>query len=153
MIAIEIPGRTALALEILLLDVNGTLSNRGALLDGVEERIAALREHIEPRLLTADTFGTLDSIVERLSVHADTVASGDEKLAVLAELGPERCAAIGNGTNDAKMLAGAALGIAVLGPEGCSSGALAACDLLCSSVLEALDLLRDPRALAASLRT
>jgi P-type E1-E2 ATPase len=149
---IEIPGGAPLALEFLLLDVNGTLSDRGELIDGVAERLAALREHLEPRLLSADTFGTLDSIAEQLSLPAQSAASAEEKLAVLSDLGADRCAAIGNGSNDRALLAKAALGIAVVGPEGCSAAALAACDIACRSILDALDLLSEPRALAATLR-
>lgn len=152
MLRLEIPGRDPLALELLLLDVNGTLSNRGTLLDGAAERLGALRDRLELRLLSADTFGTLDEIADRLAAPARTAASAEEKVTILRKLGPHRCAAIGNGSNDAPMLAEAALGIAVIGPEGASGAALAACDLVCRSILEALDLLLEPRTLAATLR-
>ena len=59
---------------------------------------------------------------------------------------------IGNGANDALVLEAAALGIVVLGPEGASSRALRAADIVCSAVTDALDLLLDPTALAATLR-
>jgi len=58
--------------------------------------------------------------------------------------GAGRSAAVGNGANDAEMLAAAALGIAVIGPEGASTAALMAADLVCGSVTDALDLLADP---------
>jgi P-type E1-E2 ATPase len=151
-IVLDIPGRTRFELDFLLLDVNGTLSNRGELIDGVTERLTALREQLDPRLLSADTFGTLDTIAEQLALTAQTAASAEDKLAVLNGLGADRCVAIGNGSNDREMLAEAALGIAIIGPEGCSAAALAACDVACRSILDALDLLRDPRALAATLR-
>jgi len=149
---IAIPGREPLELSFLLLDVNGTLSERGALLPGVAERLETLRDRLEPRLLSADTFGTLPSIADRLDVPALPTATAGEKLSVLRELGPERCIVIGNGTNDASLLAAAAVGIAVIGPEGASAAALSAADLVCTSVLDALDLLAEPRALAATLR-
>ena len=149
---IAIPGREPLELSFLLLDVNGTLSERGALLPGVAERLETLRDRLEPRLLSADTFGTLPSIADQLDVPALTTATAGEKLSVLRELGPERCIAIGNGSNDASLLAAAAVGIAVIGPEGASAAALSAADLVCASVLDALDLLAEPRALAATLR-
>lgn len=151
-VVIDIPGRGRLELDFLLLDVNGTLSDRGELIVGVTERLTALREQLEPRLLSADTFGTLDTIAEQLDLPAQTATSAEDKLAVLNELGADRCVAIGNGSNDREMLAEAALGIAIVGPEGCSARALAACDLACRSILDALDLLREPRALAATLR-
>lgn len=152
-ILLELPDRSPLTLEFLLLDVNGTLSDCGELIDGVAESLAALREQLEPHLLSADTFGTLATIADQLSIPAQTAASAQEKLAVVNDLGADRCVAIGNGSNDREMLGAAALGIAILGPEGCSAEALAACDLACGSIIHALGLLREPRALAATLRT
>jgi soluble P-type ATPase len=149
---VEAPGRPALELDFLLLDVNGTLADRGTVLAGVEERIAALADELEPRLLSADTFGSLGEVAARLGAQAQAVEGGEEKLRVVRELGAERCAAIGNGANDALMLGEAALGIAVVGPEGAAGATLAAADVVCGSILAALDLLREPRALAATLR-
>jgi soluble P-type ATPase len=71
---------------------------------------------------------------------------------VLESLGAARSAVIGNGANDADVLAAAALGIAIIGPEGASALALSAADLVCHSITAALDLLADPRALTATLR-
>jgi P-type E1-E2 ATPase len=149
---VEVPGRQALELEFLLLDVNGTLSDRGELLEGIAERLQVLGERLELRLLSADTFGTLAEVAARLSAQAQPVTGGEEKLRVVRELGAERCAAIGNGANDALMLREAGLGLAVLGPEGASSAAVAAADVVCGSILVALDLLLEPQALAATLR-
>jgi soluble P-type ATPase len=151
-LTIEIPGRGLFDLRFLLLDVNGTLSDRGELLPGVAERLDELRDLLEPRLLSADTFGTLASIADQLAVPAQRAASGEEKLSVLRELGPMHCVVLGNGSNDASILAEAALGIAVIGPEGASAAAVSAADVICASVLDALDLLAEPRALAATLR-
>ena len=151
-VVVDIPGQDKLTLEFLLLDVNGTLSDRGILIEGVAERLAELRERIEPRLLSADTFGSLDEIAARLDLDSQQASSADEKVRILRDLGARRCVAIGNGRNDAGMLAEAALGIAVVGPEGASAEAVAAADVVCRSILEALDLLAEPRALAATLR-
>lgn len=153
MIKLQIPGEEPLVLEFLLLDVNGTLSNRGDLIEGVRERLSGLQALLKPLLLSADTFGSLEEIAAGLSIEARRAASSEEKVAVLHALGAGRCVAVGNGRNDAGILAEAALGIAVIGPEGASSEALAAADLTCRSVLEALDLLIEPRALIATLRS
>jgi len=149
---LNIPGREPLGLQYLLLDANGTLSDRGELIDGVEERLGRLAGTLEPRLLSADTFGTLEAIAERLAVEATIAPDQDAKLAFVRHLGFDRCVAIGNGANDAAMLAAAALGIVVIGPEGAAGPAVAAADLICRSILDALDLLLEPRALAATLR-
>jgi soluble P-type ATPase len=50
------------------------------------------------------------------------------------------------------MLREAALGIAVIGPEGAAATAIAAADVVCRSIGEALELLLDDQALAATLR-
>ena len=149
---IAIPDRPVLELEHLLLDVNGTLTDRGQLIDGVVERMRRVSETLEAHLLSADTFGSLADVASTLGVRSTTVLDGEEKLAFVRELGPERCAAIGNGANDAKMLAEAALGIAVIGAEGAAATAIQAADVVCASIGAALDLLLDDQALAATLR-
>jgi soluble P-type ATPase len=150
---IAIPGRPSLELEHLLLDVNGTLTDRGELIDGVADKLGRLGETLEAHLLSADTFGSLADVASALGVRSTTVLDGEEKLAFVRELGPERCAAIGNGANDARMLGEAALGIAVIGGEGAATAAIQAADVVCASIGAALDLLLDELALAASLRT
>jgi soluble P-type ATPase len=151
-LSIPIPGRAELRLEHLILDVNGTLTNRGDLLDGVEARLARLRGTLEIQLVSADTFGTLGAIADRLTVAAVRAGSGEDKVRVLDDLGRDRCAVIGNGANDALALEAAALGVAVIGPEGASAAALRSADVVCASTADALDLLIDPVALSATLR-
>jgi soluble P-type ATPase len=151
-IEIQIPGGGQLSLTHLLLDVNGTLSNRGVLLDGVESRVRLLSQHLEVHLLSADTFGTAEQTARRIGASFRRVIDGREKVNHADHLGPAKCAAIGNGSNDALMLERCALGIAVLGPEGTSADTLRSADVVCRSIEEALELLLSPRALVASLR-
>ncbi len=151
-VRVEIPGREPLALEHLLLDVNGTLTDRGVLVEGVAERLRAVGKELRIHLLSADTFGTLADVAASLGAQARRVESGEDKLHVVRELGSERCAAIGNGANDAAMLEAAALGVAVVGPEGAAAAAVHAADVVCGSIVHALELLLDERALRATLR-
>ena len=151
-IEVVIPGRGPLQLEHVMFDVNGTLTDRGQLLDGIAEALGRLRVEAELLLVSADTFGTLAGIGSSLGVGTRTVQTGDDKLRLVEELGAERTAVIGNGTNDARALAAAALGIAVLGPEGTSAEAVRAADVLCRSAVEAIELLLDDRTLIATLR-
>jgi P-type E1-E2 ATPase len=148
----EIPGAAAIELEHLVLDVNGTLTHRGDLIPGVAERIAPLRQRVVVHLLSADTRGQLGEVAERLAVPAQAVSRGDEKRAFVARVGADRCCAVGNGLNDAPMLRAARLGIAIIGPEGASSAALAAAEVVCATITAALDLLLDPVTLASTLR-
>jgi soluble P-type ATPase len=151
-LTIDIPGRPLLEIEHLLLDLNGTLTDRGGLIDGVAERLPRIERQLTLHALCADTFGTLDELASELHISAHRISSGTEKQQFLEALGPQRWAAIGNGTNDASMLRATALGIAVIGPEGASVAALTAADVVCRSILEALDLLLDERAVVATLR-
>jgi soluble P-type ATPase len=148
----EIPGGGTLAIEHLLLDINGTLTDRGDLLPAVGKRIGRLRRSAGVHLLSADTFGTLDGLARSLGVEGVRISTGPEKQGFARQLGSGSCAAIGNGRNDTEMLAEVALGIAVLGPEGLSRAALTVADVICPSIQSALDLLVDPQALAATLR-
>jgi P-type E1-E2 ATPase len=156
LLEVDVPGWRRLRLDELVLDVNGTLTSDGVLLPGTRERVAAVRSILEVRLLSADTFGRLDSIAAELGVTAQRLASGEpealQKARVVQELGAERTIAIGNGANDVGMLEEGALGIAVLGPEGLAVPALLAADVLVASIEDALDLLLNPRRLIATLR-
>lgn len=163
MLTIPIAGRAPLVLEHLACDFNGTLAYDGALLAGVAERLAALGGALTVHILTAGTHGGIDAARAELDAaftsaglasgpNWQMVGTGSEKADYLAALGPERVAAIGNGTNDAPMLYLAALGVAVLGPEGLARAAAEAADALSPSITAALDLLVYPKRLEATLR-
>jgi len=148
----EIPGARTIELSDLMVDVNGTLTNRGEVIDGVQPRIEKLRSQCSIHLVSADTFGTLDELATALGVSATRVSDGHEKRTFVNRCGASTCGVIGNGLNDALALRVAALGVVVLGPEGASPRSLEAADLVCASIIDALDLLADPRALSATIR-
>ena len=74
------------------------------------------------------------------------------KRAFLETCGADTAVVIGNGRNDEALMAGAALSIVVIGDEGCVPGTLAAADVVCANVRDALDLLIVPTRLVATLR-
>jgi P-type E1-E2 ATPase len=152
MLHVRVPGGADLALEHLVLDVNGTLTNRGEVIDGVAEALARLREDLRLHVLSADSFGTAEQVADHLEATFRRIKTGEDKRAHVEALGAERCIALGNGRNDVPMLRAAALGIAVVGPEGASGAALAVADVATRSIGEALTLLADPTALTATLR-
>ncbi len=155
MLTIEIPGYGCLALEHLALDLNGTVALDGEVLPGVAERLAALSPHLQIHLLTADTRGRGASTATALGISLHRLTPGDEaaqKRAFVKSLGAKRVAAVGNGANDAEMLAVAALGVAVLGPEGLARAAWRNADLVVPDINAALDLLLHLQRLIATLR-
>jgi len=156
MIELNIPGFGDLSLEHLVLDYNGTLALDGKLLPGVPEVLGALEPELSIHIVTADTFGLAAKQLQRLPGEL-TILPGENqqeaKLEFIRKLGPRSVVAIGNGRNDAKMLAEAAIGITVIQREGASASALANSDIVTNSFWEALELLRNPRRIVATLRS
>jgi soluble P-type ATPase len=151
-IVVELPGAAALVLDHLLLDINGTLTRDGRLLDGAAEAFAGLHGPVSVRPLSADSFGTAQATADELGAQLEHISHGHAKRICAERLGAGRCAAIGNGRNDVGMLSAVALGIAVIGPEGAALQAVAAADVICTSVLDALALLHEPARMTATLR-
>jgi len=155
MIKLEIPGEGELVLDHLVLDVNGTLSIDGHLLPGIADLLSSLRDHLTIHLLTADTHGKQAEIDQPLGLKAIRVKSGEEKIqkaAYLKEIGPEHTAAIGQGANDAFMLAEARIGVCILSKEGTAVDTLLSADLAVPDTKSALNLFLHPARLIASLR-
>lgn len=154
-IEIEVPGRGTYRLNHLVLDVNGTIALDGQLIEGVDQRLQALRHSIEVHMLTADTRGQQQVIDTHLGVEATRITPENEaaqKASFVRELGGKGVCTIGNGANDAQMLREAELAIAVLGEEGLATETLSAADVVVPHVNAALDLLLNPLRLVATLR-
>jgi P-type E1-E2 ATPase len=156
MIELHIPGRGILELHYAVFDVNGTLAVDGQLIAGVEPLIDQLRGKLEVRLLTADTHGKQAEIDGQLRLTADRLKPGgrerEQKAAYVRALGAQQVVALGNGANDVDMLNTAALGIAVIGPEGTAYEVLAAADVVTHHIFDAIGLLLSPTRLIATLR-
>ncbi|MBN1629995.1 MAG: ATPase P [Thermoleophilia bacterium] len=150
-----IPGRGTYDIGHLVLDMNGTLGLDGELIEGVAERLGRLGGDPRPVMITADTHGGAARAKDALGLETVIIAKGEEaeqKLQFLRELGPESAIAIGNGANDTFMLKESAVGICVVGPEGASTSALLAADIVVTGICDALDLVLHPQRLVATLR-
>jgi P-type E1-E2 ATPase len=152
MLLVSIPGQPPLELRHLILDANGTISERGVLIEGVAERLARLAAAIEVHVASADTFGTAEALAASVGASFERVADGGDKERLVRRLEGNGVVAIGNGRNDVAMFRAARLSIAVIGPEGAAGAALAAADVVCRGIADGLDLLLDQRALVATLR-
>ncbi len=168
MIPIERPGLNPLEIEYILLDFDGTLAIDRRVHPKAKDKINLLskRTHIyifvnppTPPFNKGGEGGILakELIEERLrKVKAEIIylAEGDSsrrKLNLLRELGPTRCAAIGNGMDDAAIMQEAGIGICVIGREGTSGGAVKNADLVFTDILDALDFLLKPLRQRATL--
>jgi soluble P-type ATPase len=156
MIEIAIPGYRNLQFKHLVLDYNGTLAVDGELLPGVKDALRGLAEELQIHILTADTFGKVRSRVEGVPCELSIlpVESQDTgKLDYVKSLGAEHTVCVGNGRNDRLMLKEAALGVAVILEEGAAVETLVEADIVCTTILSALELLTNPLRLTATLRS
>jgi P-type E1-E2 ATPase len=155
MFTVDIPGRERLEIAHLVLDLNGTLAADGAVAATVVERLQALSRIVQVHVVTADTFGTAARL-QGLGVHVQVLPPGDQveaKAALVRTLGASQTIAIGNGSNDEGMVREAAVGIAIVGPEGAHARTVLAADVVVGRIEDALDLLLIPKRLIATLRT
>jgi P-type E1-E2 ATPase len=151
----EIPGYGLLTLEHLVLDYNGTLAVDGEMLPGVKTILKTLSGQLSIHVVTADTFGKAANGLVGVDCRLTVLKAGNQdqaKVDFVNQLGADRTVCIGNGRNDARMLAAAALGIAVILDEGASMVSLNAADIVCTSIVSALELFMNPMRLTATLR-
>lgn len=150
----DIPGLGELEIKTIILDLNGTISVGGQIVDGVKERLEKLKKaRFRLVLFTGNTRGDASMIAEELSVEWMFAGDSLTKKNLSDELDPATCASIGNGLIDRELMQNVALGVAVLQAEGVHVKTLYACDLVIPSVNDALDLFIDSNRLIASLRS
>lgn len=155
MIEILIPGYKTFRFQHLVLDVNGTIAKDGHLIDGTKELLAELRSRLDIHLITADTHGNQEAINRQLALAAIQIPAQNQaqaKADYVEALGADKIVAMGNGANDAAMIERAALGIAILGPEGAAGITLQKADVVVTDIRSALELLLYPKRLIATLR-
>jgi P-type E1-E2 ATPase len=155
MIDLTIPGTGNVQITHLVMDVNGTLALDGSLMDGMPRAIASLMNILDVHLITADTHGKQDNIDKLLGLKAIRLQSGGEaeqKSRYIQSLGSIHCAAIGQGANDALMLAEAWLGIAIFSPEGLCGDTMKSARIVMPDIFSAFSLLENPQRIVATLR-
>jgi soluble P-type ATPase len=152
---IAIPGREPIELNHLVLDFNGTLAVDGVLIDGVRFLLQNLSAQLHVHVITADTFGSVDLAMEGIACQVYVIDPYDQdkqKEGYVNNLGRNHVIAIGNGRNDILMLQTAAIGIALIQKEGAYAPLITIADVLCLSIVDALELLLNPLRLKATLR-
>lgn len=156
MIEVKVPGYKTVKLNYMVLDYNGTLSCDGEVIQGVKKRLSTLSEQLSVHVITADTFGKVESRLKDVPCEITVLPLENQDLAKLEyikELGADRTVCIGNGRNDRLMLKAAALGIAVVLEEGAAVETVMDADVVFTSINSALDLLGNPLRLTATLRS
>jgi len=146
----QIPNYGEIRAQSILFDLNGTLGESGKVGEEVKHLLERLADKYTVVVLSADTFGTLEEEFRELPVRIERVSSGAEKAEIAR--GYEPYIAVGNGNNDVAMLEGAELAFCVIGPEGATTDALLASDVVVRDVKDAIAMLLDEKKLIATLR-
>ena len=155
MLKINIPGREEMTLSHLILDYNGTIAEDGLIIESIRPRLAQLSESLSIYVITADTHGTAAQRCAGLPLQVltfPTTQVGEIKATEARKLSGG-VVTIGNGFNDIQMSDAADLSICVMGKEGCCGALLSHCDVVVTSIDDALDLLIKTDRLRATLRT
>jgi soluble P-type ATPase len=155
MLEVDIPGFGLVKLEYLVSDFTGTLSVDGRFVQGIKGKLLRISEYLKLVILTADTFGKAKQEFQGINCDIHILKGKNldiQKEEYIKNLGAERVVALGNGKNDRRMAKTARLGIAITGREGCAVDTLIAADIHMRSIMEALDLLLNPKRCKATLR-
>jgi soluble P-type ATPase len=155
MITIDIPGYKKIEAEHLVLDYNGTLAIDGTLITGVREILNSLAADVKIHIITANTFGKITENLVDIDCNLVIIHNNNQQLQkakFISDLGENAVIAIGNGMNDALMLKNAALGIVVIQKEGAAVKSLENADIVCNNIIDALELLKNPLRIIATLR-
>ena len=75
----EIPGAQELAIDKIILHLNGTMTVGGILVDGVKERIEKLKDQFTFYVFSGDTRGNGKRIADELGITLIKTGSGEEK--------------------------------------------------------------------------
>ena len=155
MLTIKIPGREELNLSHLILDYNGTIAEDGEIIESIRPRLAELSKVLTICVITADTHGPAATKCEGLPLQVLTFPTTE--VGAIKAQEARKCTGgvitIGNGFNDIQMSDAADLSICVMGKEGCCGALLMHCDIVVTSIDDALDLLLKTGRLRATLRT
>lgn len=150
---LSIPHSDEIELLTLILDLNGTLAVKGVVVNGVLERLEALKKKgLEIYLFSGDTRGNAKKIAEELGINLVIAGTGEEKRIAALNLHPDTCVTIGNGLIDVPLFQTVKLSIATLQAEGVHMECAREADILVPSIIDALDLLIDENSLIATLR-
>lgn len=156
MIEYNIPGHKNIRAEFLVLDYNGTIAVDGVLLPGVPDMLSRIAVGLDIHVVTADTFGKAGVQLEDSACRLSILEPGGQdvqKCRYISALGSDKVIAIGNGRNDSLMLKEAAIGITVIQAEGAAAVTVMNADIVCTSVMDAFEIILNPLRMTATLRS
>lgn len=155
MIEVDIPGRKKLLIENIVFDYNGTIAVDGILPEDIKESLMKIRENLNVYIITADTYGNVVNQCKELPIEVETFTEGNAtvyKRKFVEKIGAEYTIAVGNGFNDAEMFKVSALSVAVIGEEGCCTGALINSHIVVKDIRDVFSMIMKRDRMRATLR-
>lgn len=152
---INVPGRNNLEIRNVVFDYNGTLAVDGVMSEYVKEMLTTISQHLNIYIITADTYGNVRTQCKCLPVNIETFPEGNAtiyKKKFVEKIGEKYTLAVGNGLNDVEMLKKAALSVAILGEEGCSSQAIINSHITCKDIKDVFNMILKKDRIRATLR-
>ncbi|MDB5183117.1 MAG: haloacid dehalogenase [Candidatus Saccharibacteria bacterium] len=148
-----VPGHEDFYIETIILDLNGTLSIAGKLVDGVHERLNGLKARgFNIVFFTGNTRNDADALANELGIEWKLAKTAEEKRNLAQDMNPETCVSIGNGLIDIELMKIVKLSIVTMQAEGVHVQTLLNSDIIVPTILDALDLFLDEQRLIATLR-
>ncbi|GAX87064.1 conserved hypothetical protein [Lebetimonas natsushimae] len=150
---LEIQNVGTIEIKNIVLDFNGTIAKDGRVYEEIKDKIIKLAKNFDIYVLTSDTHGNAKKELSELPVKLQILKTSnhtEEKKEFVENL--KNTFAVGNGSNDSLMLKVADIGVCVINDEGVSSKSIINCDILCKSIIDALNLLEYPKRIVATLR-
>jgi P-type E1-E2 ATPase len=154
MISIERAGQNNLEIEFILLDFEGTLASDRRVHPKAKDKINLLSKRTKIYILTGVEKETVENVLRKVKaeiIYLTGERNSQQKLDLLRQLGPAKTVVIGNGLDDAPMIAEAGLGICILGKEGASAEVMMKSDIVVTNIIDALDFLLKPLRQKATL--
>ncbi len=149
----NVTGVGEIEINTIVLDLNGTLSVKGEIVEGAKERIQKLKElGFRIILFTGDQRGNAAELCADLGIEFQKASTSDEKEKLFLDLDLETTAAIGNARIDVGKFKHAKLSIATLQAEGIHTGILSDVDVIVPSINDALDFFIDKDIFGATMR-
>lgn len=156
MILLDIPGKEKeIQIETILLDYNGTIAKDGKIIEEIKPLLKELSKLVNLQVLTADTHGSAFNECEKIGINVKTFPINDAgkfKEDIGEQLGWDKIASIGNGFNDIVMCHKSILSVGVIESEGICARLILSCDILVTSIKDALDLFLHTKRIIATLR-
>ncbi len=148
-----VPGVGTIDIDTLVVDSNGTLTIKGEMIPGVEERIHRIQMlGVNLVMISSDQCGTAKNLALSSGISYYEASNSREKEDILLSLGSKNVAAIGNARIDIGLFVQSVVSVATLQSEGIHKDIIDHVDVIVPSINDALDFFLDEDTFIATMK-